>query len=58
MTEGNDEHLSQLGRYKDVFMAGYIANETGLLKTAATSATYCQNVRTASWIPRESRLRK
>jgi hypothetical protein len=38
MAEGNNEHLNQLGRYKDLFMTGYIANETGLLTTAATSA--------------------
>jgi len=34
MAEGNS-----LARYKDVFMAGYIANDTGLLTTVATSAT-------------------
>jgi len=39
-------------------MAGYIANGPGLLKIAATSATYCKNVRTASDSPRESSLRK
>ena len=38
IAEGNNEHLSQLGRHKDVFMAGYIANETGLLTTEATAA--------------------
>jgi len=36
MAEGNNEHLSQLGRYTDVFVVGYIANETGLLTIAAT----------------------
>jgi hypothetical protein len=43
MAEGNNEHLSQLGRYTDVFMVGYIANETGLLTTVPTAATLLEH---------------